>query len=64
MDRKLYAVWVEIVRGIGGFTVLFLTRDWFGINSYFALGSYAVALYFLITILLSMYFTFLEKENS
>jgi hypothetical protein len=64
MDRKLYAVWVEIVRGIGGFTVLFLTRDWFGINSYFALGRYAVALYFLTTILLSMYFIFLEKENS
>ena len=63
MDRKLYAVWVEITKGICGFMVLYLTEDWFGLNNYFALGSYVVGLYFLITILFSVYFTYFEKED-
>ena len=45
MDRKNYAVWIEVVRGLGGLVLIFFTNDWFGIDNYLALGSYLVALY-------------------
>ena len=62
MDRKNYAVWIEVVRGLGGLVLIFFTNDWFGIDNYLALGSYLVALYFLITIFGGIYFTYFEKS--
>ena len=50
MDRKSYAVWIEVIRGVGGLALIYFTNDWFGINTYFSIGSYLVALYFLVTI--------------
>lgn len=61
MDRKGYAVWVEVVRGVCGITLVVLTGDWFGINRYFEGAAWAVILYFLITILSGIYFTYFEK---
>lgn len=62
MDRKIYAVWIEVIRGVGGLTLIYFTNDWFGINSDFSIGSYLVALYFLITIFGGVYFTYFEKS--
>ena len=62
MDRKNYAVWIEVVRGLGALVLIFFTNDWFGIDNYLALGSYLVALYFLITIFGGIYFTYFEKS--
>jgi len=62
MDRKNYTVWIEVVRGLGGLALIFFTNDWFGIDNYLALGSYLVALYFLITIFGGIYFTYFEKS--
>ncbi|UJH68108.1 sterol desaturase family protein [Allomuricauda sp. SCSIO 65647] len=64
MDRKIYAVWIELLRGIAGLVLIYMTGDWFGMNAYFATGSYWVAFYFLTTIFGGVYFTFIERGNS
>ncbi|MBO0342806.1 MAG: sterol desaturase family protein [Bacteroidota bacterium] len=62
MDRKNYAVWIEMVRGIGGVILIYVTNDWFGIDTYFSAASYFVAFYFLVTIFGAIYFTYFEKS--
>ena len=62
MDRKSYAVWIEVIRGVAGLVLIYLSGDWFGIDTYVSIGSYLVALYFLITIFGGVYFTYVEKS--
>ena len=64
MDRTSYAVWIELFRGIAGIALIFITGDWFGIDSYFKFGSLLISFYFLITIMAAMYFTFIERRPS
>ena len=61
MDRKPYALWIELFRGLGGLFLIILTGDWFGIDDYLPFMSVFIALYFLITIFGGIYFTHLEK---
>lgn len=63
MDRQIYAVWIETIRGLCGLTVVFYTGDWFGLNSFLLFGSYYIAIYFLGSIVCSFYFTFSKKEK-
>lgn len=63
MDRKKYAAWIEMIRGLAAFFLLFYTGDWFGLNAIIPYGSYYVMIYFLGSILCSFYFTFSEKEK-
>ena len=63
MDRKRHAVWIEVARSIFGIGLIFVSGDWFGINSYLPAGSYLVGLYFLITLFGGVYFTYLEKDS-
>ncbi len=62
MDRKRYAFWVELIRGIAGLAVILISGDWFGINAYLEWGSAVVGCYFLVTIFCGFYFTFLERS--
>ena len=63
MDRERYAVWIEVARAVLGIGLILLEGDWFGINSYLSWGSFLVTLYFLITLLGGIYFTYLEKGS-
>ena len=63
MDRSKNAVWIELFRGILGLSLIFFTGDWFGINAHITGGSYLVAMYFVITMLGSVYFTYIERES-
>lgn len=63
MDRKTYAFWIELLRGISGITLILVTNDWFGIQEYWTLGSLVIGLYFVVTIIGGYYFTFLEKSS-
>jgi len=63
MDRKEYAAFIETFRGVSGIVLIVITGDWFGLNSHWPMGSYMVALYFLITVLCGFYFTYAEKPN-
>jgi len=62
MDRAQYAVVIEVMRGIIGIAFVLYTKDWFGLDAYFAYGSMIVGIYFLITIVASLYFTYFEKN--
>ena len=61
MDRKKHAFWIEISRSIAGLTVIWLTGDWFGIDSHLSIGSICVAMYFVISMVGGYYFTFVER---
>ncbi|NNL01322.1 MAG: sterol desaturase family protein [Eudoraea sp.] len=63
MDRSKNAVWIELSRGILGLFLIFITGDWFGINVQLSGGSYIVAMYFVITMLGGVYFTYIERES-
>ncbi|MEW2919877.1 sterol desaturase family protein [Muricauda sp. ANG21] len=62
MDRAKYAVWIEVLRGLAGLLVIFMTNDWFGLHAYWSTGNYFVAFYFVITIFGGIYFTYFEKS--
>lgn len=64
MDKTSYAIWIEIFRGFVGLVLIYLTKDWFGIDSYLSWGSMLVAWYFIITIIGGVYFTFFEKPST
>jgi hypothetical protein len=61
MDRAKSAAWIESIRGVGGIVLIWVTGDWFGLNTLLPWGSYIVALYFAITIIGGYYFTFGER---
>ncbi|MDO6809567.1 hypothetical protein Q4603_13135 [Zobellia galactanivorans] len=62
MDRKEYAVYIELFRGVLGLALISFTGDWFGLDSYVPLGSWLVALYFLISLFSGIYFTYFEAS--
>lgn len=61
MDKAKHAVWIELIRSLAGFVIIYNTGDWFGINAYLSIGSVLVTLYFVLTIVAAIYFTYLEK---
>ena len=63
MDRKSYAVWIELFRSLAGLLFIGLTGSWFGIDAYLGIGTALVALYFLITIAGAVYFTYYETAG-
>lgn len=63
MDRKKYAVWIELGRGLIGIFWILLTGDWFGINGYLPWGNIWILFYFFLTIGGGIYFTFLDKVS-
>ena len=62
MDRKPFAVWIEILRGVLGLLLIGRSGDWFGLDAYVPFGAVMVAIYFLTTIFGGVYFTYLEKD--
>ncbi len=63
MDRRPYAILIELGRSIMGILFVFLTEDWFGVNTFLSWGSMLVVIYFMITIFGGVYFTYLEKDT-
>ncbi len=61
MDRTAYAVFIEVFRGTAGIILIWITKDWFGIDGFVLWGSLMVAFYFFVTILGGIYFTYFEK---
>lgn len=62
MDRRKYAVWIELGRGLAGISWILATGDWFGLSGYLPWGSIGVLTYFSLTILGGIYFTFMEEK--
>lgn len=64
MDRAPYAVYIEVIRGLAGLFFIWMTQDWFGIDAFLSWGSAGVAIYFTLTIIGGIYFTFIETPRS
>ncbi|MCM4169658.1 hypothetical protein KCTC52924_02255 [Arenibacter antarcticus] len=63
MDRKKYAVWIELGRGLVGIFWILFYGDWFGLHNFLPSANMWVTAYFLLTIFGGVYFTFLEPRN-
>ncbi|MDX1364363.1 MAG: sterol desaturase family protein [Arenibacter latericius] len=61
MDRKEYAVWIEVGRGLAGILWVWYSGDFFGLNNYLPHASIWISAYFLLTIIGGVYFTYLEQ---
>ena len=63
MDRNKSALWIEVFRGIAGLWLIWTTGDWFGIDAMLPKGSLLIGGYFLVTILGSIYFTYMDRPE-
>ncbi len=61
MDRQKYAVGVEVFRSLAGISLILVYRDWFGLGNFLPAANSIMLLYFLTTILGSIYFTYFER---
>lgn len=62
MDRKRYAIWIELLRGLAGLLLIIYSGDWFGIDGFLPWGSSLVAAYFLMSMGGGIYFAFMEEK--
>jgi len=64
MDRHRLAIPVELVKFAFGAFILYQTGGWFGLDEYFANGTYIVASYMLVSVLAAVYFNVFEKAKT
>jgi len=64
MDRKTYAVYIEVFRAMAGMIFIGVTGDWFGIDAHWRYGSMLIGLYFIISAVGGFYFTFIERADA
>lgn len=62
MDGARWAGPLEMIRGVLGIAVLWVTGDWFGMSYFTDWGVLAVGAYFLFTMAGGLYFGFVEKR--
>ena len=62
MDGASYAIWIEVLRSLAGIVLIAVNGDWFGINTYFQLGSYLILFYFVLTLVGTIYFTYYRNH--
>ncbi|MBT8282727.1 MAG: sterol desaturase family protein [Muriicola sp.] len=63
MDRQKFAFFIEFFRGMAGLALIWITGNWFGINSLWEYGSLVIAAYFSISILGGFFFTYVERAD-
>jgi alkylglycerol monooxygenase len=61
LDKYSYTIVFELIKLTLGLFVILSFNDWFGINMYFQYGSTIIGMYFLISFLATIYFSYLEK---
>lgn len=64
MDGDKYAIIATFMFCGLGCYFIFTQQDWFGVNSYWTYGSYLVLVYFVLTFLGSVYFSFLGNRQA
>ncbi len=63
MDRSRVAVFIEVARGLFGIGLIVYTGGWFGLDSLLPFGKLLMVVYFMVTIISGIYFTYFEKEE-
>ncbi len=64
MDRQNFAFAIELLRSAAGLCLIWFTGDWFGVDAYLEYGSLLIGVYFVITALGGVYFTFVEGKGT
>ena len=63
MDGHPLGRWIEWLRALGGIGYIMITGSWFGIEHFIPSGNMIMIVYFLFTILATLYFSFYEKNR-
>ncbi|WP_224484536.1 sterol desaturase family protein [Robertkochia aurantiaca] len=63
MDGKRFAPYIEMIRSVAALLYLGYTGSWFGIENHLPAGNTIVVMYFVITMLGTVYFGFLEQKD-
>ena len=61
LDKYKYTIIFEAIKVVLGLFVILTFKDWYGMNSYFQYGSLLMAAYFVISFLMTIYFSYIEK---
>jgi len=61
MDGNRYALIWEVLKCGSGIGIIVYQHDWFGINSYYAAGSYLLIGYFAVSLIITGWFSFGRK---
>jgi hypothetical protein len=64
MDRNASAIVFEAIRGAAGLAILVSQDDWFGAGTYFPALKYILGGYFIISVLVTGWFVFMQKDES
>ncbi len=64
MDGNKYAVVWELAKAAAGIGIIFYVGDWFGSNSYYAAASYILTGYFILSLLISGYFSLKKQQET
>lgn len=64
MDKNPHAWWVETLKSLAGLVLIYQQGDWFVLQTVFPGGSWAVAAYFLLSALVSVFFVVYEVQPS
>lgn len=64
MDGRKWAWLWELVRCLFGFAILFVQKDWFGIQSFYPMIPTLIGIYLLISLLMSLYFSDVRRRSN
>ncbi len=60
MDRDRNAIWMEMIKSIFGFGVIYFTGDWFSIGEWIPGGNGVIMFYLIISVLIVSFFVLIE----
>jgi hypothetical protein len=63
MDRKSYALFWELLKTVGGFSILYFQQDWFGLSTHFADATIVVKSYLLFSLGSSAWFWYTHQQE-
>jgi alkylglycerol monooxygenase len=63
MDKNPNALYMELVKSLTGLGLIYWLGDWFGASQYYAFYTPFVALYFILSVFVAVWFVFYEFKN-
>ena len=63
MDRNRYAVIWEIIKAAAGIGIIYYTGDWFGISTMQPMIKYALSVYFIVSVVITLWFCYYDTNS-
>ena len=63
MDRDPNAIWMELIKSIFGFGIIYFTGDWFMINDWMPSGLVMITTYLILSVLIVAAFVLVELKS-